>query len=500
MTETTRRWRTLAAAATFCLFAATEASAQAGTVAGSVRDSRSGVPVVGARISVLGLDVGAVSQQEGSFLIPRVPGGAYTLSVTLPGYRESTREVSVVGDETLTVDLWVRRNALQLEEIVATGVPGEASRRGVGGTVTTVDIESVTSSGAARSLQDVLTGRVPGLRYTRVSGDVGNGSPMTLRGVGSFDLSRNQPLVYVDGMRVDGNVSTGPAVSSGPGVSVLDDIDPEEIDRVEILKGPAAAGLYGTEASAGVVHIITKRGRQGPPELTVSIRRGINYVSDPAGRLGTQWTCPSDASPGPTDCQSEGELLSYNMYDEATRYIAQGYFDWPTENLFRNGAAESYALSVRGGTPSIRYFLAAGYDDDQGAVWYNSDERLRARANVGVTLGEMVSLDVHTAFVDGRTRFMVPAVGEGGLWQDLVWSNGFFLDRVTPFSDASGSPRLGGFQEHLPSDVAEVESTRDYTRFTGRCGWGSSAPRLESAPFPDGSPLGPASASTRAGT
>jgi hypothetical protein len=84
-----------------------------------------------------------------------------------------------------------------------------------------------------------------------------------------------------------------------------------------------------------------------------------------------------------------------------------------------------------------------------------------------VTLGERVSVDVHTAFLDGQTRFLSPVAGDGGLWQDLVWANGFFLDRVTPFTQTGGNARLGGFQEHLPSDVAEVEATRDYTRFTG---------------------------------
>ncbi len=108
-------------------------------------------------------------------------------------------------------------------------------------------------------------------------------------------------------------------------------------------------------------------------------------------------------------------------------------------------------------------------------VWYNTDETFRLRANVGVTLSDRLSLDLSTGYVDGSTRFMSPAPGNGGVWQDLVWSNGYYLNRVTGFGTLGNCvgalcapyPRLGGFQEHLPADVAEVEATRDYTRFTG---------------------------------
>lgn len=381
--------------------------------------------------------------------------------------RQSAVSAAVLTVAAFPLATAVSAQGLDLDESIEIGSPDATSRRALGGTVTTIIVEDLPGASSFRSIQDILTGRVPGLRYTRLSGDVGTGSPMTLRGVGSFDLARNQPLVYMDGIRIDADVLAGPAVSSGPAVSVLDDLDPQEIERIEILKGPAAAGLYGTEASAGVIHVITKSGLEGAPKVNVSVRRGFNYVSDPIGRLGRQWACPSDPSPGPVDCQAEEDLLSYSMYEEATRYIANGYFPWPTDNLLQSGGAGGYDVSVRGGTSSVRYFLAASYDDEEGAVWYNSDERLRMRANVGVSLGEMLTLNARTAFTDGRTRFLTPVEGDGGVWTDIAWSNGFFLDRVTPFSDPGGFPRSGGFQEHLPSDVAEVEATRDYTRFTG---------------------------------
>jgi hypothetical protein len=359
------------------------------------------------------------------------------------------------------------QEGLRLDSTIVGGVLHPTPKRAIGWTVTTIDVDDVSRSVPVATSQELLAGRVPGLRFTRLTGNLGAGSPMTLRGAGSFDISRTQPLVYVDGVRVNGDPRAGPELSSGRSVSVIDDFNLEEVASIEVLKGPAATTLYGTEASAGVVHLRTKRGIESSPEVSVQVRLGVNYMPDPAGRLGTQWTCPADAVPGPVECQTESGLRTYNMYDEANEYIRRGYFEWPTDNLFQDGASRSYDLSVRGGSPSVRYFLSANLEDENGVVWYNTDEAFRLRANVGVTLSNQFDVDLAAGYVEGDTRFMNAVPEEGGVWQDLVWSNGYYLDRITPFGTVGSDPRLGGFQQHLPSDVARVEVTRDYARFTG---------------------------------
>jgi TonB-dependent SusC/RagA subfamily outer membrane receptor len=291
----------------------------------------------------------------------------------------------------------------------------------------------------------------------------------------------------VDGVRVNNSTDGGPTLGGTTGqVNVLDDFNPEDIESVEIIKGPAAASLYGTEASAGVIQIITKKGREGAPEFNISVRQGTNYMRDPAQRvLGDMWTCPTDDAPGGANpgCPNASDLERYNMYDEANNYIANGYFAWPTENLFQNGHSQSYNVDVRGGTQTVRYFLSANYDNEEGFVWYNTDETFRLRANVGIVFNDHFSLDVSSGYVDGYTQFESATTNDGGLFQDLVWSNGYYLDRITPFDmtaaelatrncagepGCAANPRLGGFQEHLPSDVAQdTEATRDYSRFTG---------------------------------
>ncbi|MDH3285396.1 MAG: TonB-dependent receptor, partial [Acidobacteriota bacterium] len=465
-----RRSRALGGFAALTIFWASGLAAQAGSIAGRVVDAQSGQPLPAAQVFIGALDIGVLTQQNGSYILLNVPAGTHTVTVQRIGYGEAQQTVAVTAGQTTVRDFRITEEALQLDEIIITGTPGGTQRRAIGNTVTSVGVSDVVQDVAVTNMQDLLSARTPGLRFNVLDGNVGTSAPITLRGVGSFSQGRNQPLLYVDGVRVNNTAESGPDIADGRQASVLDDFNPEDIESIEIIKGPAAASLYGTEASAGVIQIITKRGREGSPQFNVSVRQGVNYVANPSAKLGTQWTCPTRSSPGggaSGPCQSRSDLEPYNMYEEGNRYIRDGYFPWPTENLYQNGHTQGYNLDVRGGTQAINYFLSANYDREEGFVWFNTDETFRLRANMGVVFDEHFSLDVSTGFVDGYTRFEAATPGDGGIWQDLIWSNGFWLDRVTPFGTPGSDQRLGGFQEHLPTDVAENEATRDYSRFTG---------------------------------
>ena len=442
-------------------------SAQTGSITGTIMDTGSGLPVASAQVFIAELDLGVLSQQNGSYNLQNVPAGTQTVTVQRLGYREAAQTVQVTAGDPVVVNFAITESALQLDEVIVTGTPGGTQRRAIGNTVARLDASTVLQDVAVTNMQDLLTARTPSLRFTNLMGNVGAGSSITIRGVGSFSDARNDPLIYVDGVRVNNESQAGPITGEGGIVNVLNDFNPEEIESIEVIKGPAAASLYGTEASAGVIQIITKRGNEGAPQFNLSVRQGSNFLIDPAEMLGTLWTCPTDPSPGPTDCSQESELAPYNMVEEANRYIREGYFPWPRQDLFSYGHTQSYNVDVRGGTETIRYFLSSGFDDEEGVLWFNTNERKSARANIGVLLSEALSLDVSMGYADGYTRFATPVRGDGGIWQDLVWSNGFYLDRINPFNTPRANPRLGGFQEHLPSDVAEVMATRDFSRFTG---------------------------------
>ena len=446
-------------------------------ITGRVLDQQTGAPLAAVQVFVAGSGIGALSQQNGRYLLLNVPAGPHTLTAQRIGYRQATAEVTVAAGETVVRDFALSEEALGLDEIIVTGTPGGTQRRAIGNSVTSVAAADIAQQVNVSTVADLMSVRTPGLQFARISGNVGAGAGIEIRGQASFLLGAD-PLIYVDGVRINNNSSMGPKLGDKKEVNPLQDINPQDIESIEVIKGPAAATLYGTEASAGVIQIITKRGAEGAAQFTASVRQGVNFLRNASGRVGTYWAC-SDSFAGP--CRTDENLLMYDAYQEANWLIRQSrlagiestvispgeptLFPWPTENLFQYGPSQSYNLDVRGGTEAIRYFLSASHDYEEGLIWYNSNKNYRVRANVGVVFSENFTLDVSTGFVDGETRFGSPAVGDGGPWEDMVWSTGYCGGHIVPGNTCSG--RLDFFQEHLPSDVAKLDVRRAYNKFTG---------------------------------
>src|SRR5439155_10457797 len=153
--------------------------------------------------------------------------------------------------------------AVELDELVVTGTAGAEQRRSVGNSVASLRAAELQEITPARDLTNLLNAKAPGVSVAPGTGTVGAGPRVTIRGQGSLSLS-DQPLLYVDGVRVNNDVATGPK-SQGYGsgvISRLNDFSPDEIESIQVIKGPAAATLYGTEAANGVIQIITKRGAE----------------------------------------------------------------------------------------------------------------------------------------------------------------------------------------------------------------------------------------------
>ena len=469
--------RPLGALCAAFLLAAPSLGAQ--QITGRVLDQQTGAPMAAVQVFVAGSGIGALSQQNGRYLLLNVPAGTYTLTAQRIGYRQATAEVTVAAGETVVRDFALSEEALGLDEIIVTGTPGGTQRRAIGNAVTSVSAAEVTQTVAVSSIQDLLGGRSPGVQFTRQSGNVGTGSTIDIRGVGSFNVGGN-PLIYVDGIRVNNSTDTGPTLGDEKEVNPLDDLNPADIESIEIIKGPAAGTLYGTEASAGVIQIITKRGQEGAAQFDVSVTQGTIFLRDPAGRVGEKFSCVAAFRP---PCREGDGLVVYNAYHESNRLFADDWFyldtdpysgkarslvpdpvQWPNPETFQYGHNRTYDASVRGGTQTLRYFLSGNFDDVEGVVHYNHDKTYRLRANVGVVFNENFSLDVSTGFVDGFTRFGSPARGDGGIWEDLVWGNGFCVPRI---NRQNACERLPGYQEHRPTDVSRLEVTREYNRFTG---------------------------------
>ena len=217
---------------------------QGGTVTGRVLDSRSGLPVAAAQVFISALDVGGLTQQNGRYLMQNIPAGTHTLSVTRIGYRTEEAQISVGGGQTVEQNFAMAEEALALDEIIVTGTPGGTQRRAIGNSVVSINAADIVAVAPVSNMQELLSGRTPGLQFTRRTGNVGSGSGIRIRGIGSFALHTN-PLIYIDGIRVNNSTNAGPRVEDGgfeglggsPSAqnkgttSVLDDLNPDDIER-----------------------------------------------------------------------------------------------------------------------------------------------------------------------------------------------------------------------------------------------------------------------------
>src|ERR1043166_8459822 len=325
--------------------------AQGGVIAGAVVNRASGAPVPSAQVAVAGTTLRTLTDAGGRFRLTDVPGARVVLQVRVIGFR-SAEDTVAVGD--LEARIVLDQKALELNQVVVTGTPAATTTRALGNAVSHIDAASVTQATPINDVQSLLNGRGAGVLIQPATGAVGTGSRIRIRGASSLSLG-NQPLVYVDGVRVDADFATGPQNQDfgSSSISRFNDFNPDEIESIEVVKGPAAATLYGTEASNGVIQIITKRGSPGPARWDFTLRQGVNFLSNPEGRFPTNY-----------GVDAQGNLLSINMQD----------LEAQVGDIFRTGHLSNYEASVSGGSNAVRYY-AAGGTELQGGADPNNDFR-----------------------------------------------------------------------------------------------------------------------------
>ena len=343
-------------------------------VTGTVVSARTGQPLAGAQVMIEGTTRGVVTNSTGRFLLTNVEAATVTLRVVIIGYREHTETVATGSN----IRIELEEIAIDLDAIVVTGTAGGSRTRALGTTLARVDMTEAMRVGQSGTIQELLSSNVPGLNVASGPGNVGTGAAIKIRGIGSVSLGSG-PLIYVDGVRIDNNSNArigsdqGNRTMRGGAVSRLNDLNPEEIQNVEVIKGPAAATLYGTEASAGVIQITTKRGRVGAPQWEVTVRQGVSYLSNAVDR----W--PAVYDKGTNQCPN-CELLPSGVRKfevlKSEQALGHGI-------PFNYGHDQTYGISSRGGTDLIRYYVSAQMDRDEGFVDWNHQNKYSARANHG---------------------------------------------------------------------------------------------------------------------
>src|SRR3989454_1395873 len=228
-------------ALTFGIVAPAIVAAQGGSVAGTVVNRATGAPVAAAQVTVAGTALRAFTDASGRFALNDVSGATAVLQIRMIGFRARTDTVKV-GDTNLRIAL--EPKALELEQVVVTGTAAATAQREIGNAVSRIDVASVTQAAPITDVQSLLNGRAAGVLIQPATGAVGSGSRIRIRGASSFSLG-NQPLVYVDGVRVDADFASGPQNQDfgSRSISRFNDFNPDDIESIEILKGPAAATL-----------------------------------------------------------------------------------------------------------------------------------------------------------------------------------------------------------------------------------------------------------------
>ena len=361
------------------------ALAQSASISGTVTDAAS-APIVAAQVSIVGTRYATATDANGRFHLTGMPdpvGTAVTLRARRIGYASQDLQVHV-GDENVAIKLTTA--AVSLNEVVVTGTPGSTERRALGVDVAQIDASSLVQKAPITDVQSLLNGRTPGVTLLANSGVVGAGSTVRIRGVSSFSLT-NQPLIYVDGVRVDNSQSTGVKNQSFGAATTTrwNDFNPDDIESIEIVKGPAATTLYGTEAANGVIQIITKKGAIGKTTWDFNTRQGANWFSNPQGRLWTNF-----------DTNAAGDTVSETYTDLQNA--------WHGQPIFTTGYRQGYDLGLGGGSPLLRYHVSGGYERNEGVESSNNDNDYTARASLGIFPNDKIDIAVDAGYTVNKTN------------------------------------------------------------------------------------------------
>ena len=369
-------------------------SAQTGTIAGKVVDRASQRPLEDARVVLPGTTLEARTNADGAFRFASVRPGRVVIGVYRLGYKAMSDTITVVAGQTTTHNFQMAASLVTLSELVITGTAGNQERKAQAALVSSITVSSITATAPISSVSNLLQSRVPGVALTSQSGSAGAGTTIRIRGASSINLS-NQPLLFIDGIRIlEGQLLSGQA---GQVYDRMNDINPDEIESIEVVKGPAAATLYGADASAGVIQIITKKGRAGSGsagfQQSVRVEAGTSEIT---------WTPPDNYA------LCTASTVASTSTNPLCRGLAVGALvrDNPLMRVgaFRKGSDKVVSWNGRGGGQNYGYNLSYGEDRTLGTLPNNNYQRLNVRTNFNYVPTDKMTIDAGVGFTQSETQ------------------------------------------------------------------------------------------------
>lgn len=356
------------------------------TISGKVIDAKTKETLPGVAVRLVSTSSAISTNAEGNFsLNANVNPGQFTVSFTYIGYKTLTKTVKLENSESVSLDVELSQDAVGLDEVIVTGTSEGTTRRQLGNYVGSVSGENL-NKGAAGNVLTGLQGKVAGAQIVQNQGDPAGGMSVRLRGISSVNSS-SDPLYIIDGV-IANNATSGVTDNQQ---NRLVDINPADIERIEVLNGAAAAAIYGSRANAGVVQIFTKRGASGAPQVNFSSTYMASQLRKklPVNMAPVKFGGPTD---GPGAVTQDILLTALTTTSPVKRYDYQDY-------IFRDAFGTDNNLSVSGGNDKTKFYTSASYFNNQGIVQNTDFNRFGLRANVDQELAKWATFRAGLNFV-----------------------------------------------------------------------------------------------------
>ena len=409
------------------------------TISGVVRDARTKELIPGASVRINNTTAGDVANNKGAYQINvQLAPGNYTLTFSYLGYTPKTQTLTLGQQTKVTLDASIAEDLVRLNEVVVTGNPGGREKRTLGNAISTVNSSDIANS-SATSIDQALSGKISGAQITQNSGNPAGGISVRLRGTSTV-AGAGDPLYIVDGVIVN-NSSAELLDLGGYSQNRLVDINPNDIDRIEIIKGAAAAAIYGSRASNGVVQIFTKKGHEGKPAFNVSTQFRL---SDLRKRLDVN----------KYGFRFNNFIATDNSQTPVTRYDLQ-------DDIFITAMGTDNNISVSGGSAITQYYISANFLDNQGIIDRTNFVRGGGRARIDQTLNSWLKMSLGANYVLSTSK----EIPNGGLVEAYGALTGFIFSNnyINPFPDP-----VTGVYPPLSTAIARTNPLEAINRFDFR--------------------------------
>ena len=391
----------------FCLVSITAMSQVkiSGKVTGS--DGK-GIPSISVVVS--NTSFGGATDGDGNFnFTADLKPGTYTLEFSGVGFKSQSQPITVGTESSYTSNISLAEDALNLDEVVVTGVSAGTTRKQLGSYISTVKSDQLTKGGSSNVLS-ALQGKTAGAQIIQNNGDPAGGVSVRLRGISSV-LSSSEPLYIVDGIIVNNstnrvtntqNTYDGTNFVGTIGQNRLADINPSDIERIEVLNGAAAAAIYGSRANSGVVQIFTKKGVSGTPTVTFSssvlmskLRKKLDV-----DMAATKFGGPTDGAGALTQDLITNVGTPPALPTNTTPVSRYDYQDY----IFQTGVGTDNNVSVSGGTDKTKYYVSGAYFFNQGIVKNTDFRRYSFRANIDQTISKWLSINIGLNYINSSSN------------------------------------------------------------------------------------------------